>query len=178
MVGPANLGNVEYAAVSVPRKVGGSRQLMEVRHPNSPGQADFGTVTRQPPLRAGWSHVGHTTARRWMTTSVRGEQDRRRVAANTSRMGIATRKTIDEADLERSQLRQGVDGREAEQRRCDGCGRTPLIGESVATYADGAVRCDLCRSMHRGDLPVSEALVKHAPDGPRSRVRVIRRLPV
>jgi hypothetical protein len=106
------------------------------------------------------------------------EQEPRRGVANPVRMGIATRKTIDEADLERSQLRQGIDGRETDQPRCDGCSRTPLIGESVATYADGVVRCDLCRSLHRGDLPVSERLVKHAPDGPRSRVRVIRRLPV
>lgn len=98
-------------------------------------------------------------------------------AANWSVMGIAMRKTIDEADLERALLRQGVDGRDQDQRRCDACTRTPLIGESVAHYSDGTMRCELCRSIHR-EAPVREALVKHAPDGARSRVRVIRRLPV
>jgi hypothetical protein len=92
-------------------------------------------------------------------------------------MGIAVRKTIDETDLERALLRQGVDGRDAEHRRCDRCQRTPLIGERVAYYADSSMRCELCASIHR-ERPTSEALVKHAPDGPSSRVRVIRRLPV
>ena len=92
-------------------------------------------------------------------------------------MGIAVRKTTDETDLERALLRQGVDGRDAEHRRCDGCHRIPLIGERVAHYAAGAMRCELCASVCR-EHPTSEALVKHAPDGPSSRVRVIRRLPV
>ncbi len=92
-------------------------------------------------------------------------------------MGIATRKTIDEADLQRDLLREEAATSQIEQHRCTGCGRAPLIGESVAHYADGALRCDLCRSVHR-ERPTSESLVKHAPDGPRSRVRVIRRLPV
>lgn len=91
-------------------------------------------------------------------------------------MGIATRKTIDEADLERDLLREEAQTAETDPHRCSGCGRTPLIGESVAIYAGGVMRCDLCRSVHR-EAPVSESLVKHAPDGPRSRVRVIRRLP-
>jgi hypothetical protein len=95
----------------------------------------------------------------------------------TGRMGNATRKTNDESALERELLRQGTEARGAEQPRCDGCGRTPLIGESIATYKSGAVRCDLCRSVHHKEAPVSERLVKHAPDGPKSRVRVIRRLP-
>ena len=56
-------------------------------------------------------------------------------------------------------------------------GRLPLVGESVAHYKNGAVRCELCRSLHHREQPVSETLVKHAPDGPHSRVRVIRRLP-
>jgi hypothetical protein len=92
-------------------------------------------------------------------------------------MGIATRKPIDEQDLEQQLLRSGAHSRDAEQIRCDDCGRTPLIGERVARYKAGAVRCELCRSMHR-EQPVTESLVKHAPDGPQSRVRVIRRLPV
>ncbi len=88
-------------------------------------------------------------------------------------MGIATRKTTDAAATPHAAA--PVD---AEPRRCDGCGRVPLIGESVAHYKSGAVRCDLCRSLHHREQPISETLVKHAPDGPHSRVRVIRRLPV
>lgn len=91
-------------------------------------------------------------------------------------MGIATRKTMESVDLDRELLREIADGTEPEPRRCDGCSRTPLIGESVAHYEDGRLRCDLCRAVHR-EAPVSETLVKHMADGPRSRVRVIRRLP-
>lgn len=88
-------------------------------------------------------------------------------------MGIATRKTTEHPAPAGGQIADAQAG----PRRCDGCGRVPLIGESVAHYKSGAVRCDLCRSMHHREQPVSEALVKHAPDGPHSRVRVIRRLP-
>lgn len=87
-------------------------------------------------------------------------------------MGIATRTTSSTTDQDPARTNTG----EGEPHRCDGCGRTPLIGESIAHYKSGAVRCDLCRSVHR-EQPVSESLVKHSPDGPRSRVRVIRRLP-
>lgn len=92
-------------------------------------------------------------------------------------MGITVRRTTDERDLERALLRSGVDGRDAEHRRCDGCGRIPLIGERVADYAAGTMRCELCASVH-AERPAAERLVKHAPDGPSARVRVIRRLPV
>ena len=87
-------------------------------------------------------------------------------------MGIATRKTTQGTPASATTTDSGA----FEPRRCDGCGRVPLIGESVALYASGGVRCDLCRSLHR-EAPVSETLVKHAADGPHSRVRVIRRLP-
>lgn len=92
-------------------------------------------------------------------------------------MGITVRKTTDENDLERALLRHGVDDRDADHRRCDGCGRIPLIGERVAHYDGGAMRCELCASVH-AERPTGETLVKHAPDGPSARVRVIRRLPV
>ncbi len=92
---------------------------------------------------------------------------------NAEGMGIATRKTTEQAAPEQTRAA----GAQADPRRCDGCGRVPLVGESIAHYKSGAVRCDLCRSMHHREQPVSEALVKHAPDGPHSRVRVIRRLP-
>jgi hypothetical protein len=92
-------------------------------------------------------------------------------------MGIAVRRTIDEADLERALLRHGVDGRGAEHRRCDGCHRIPLIGERIAHYDAGTMRCELCASVY-AERPATESLVKHAPDGPSARVRVIRRVPV
>ncbi|MFT4034668.1 MAG: hypothetical protein QM679_03720 [Patulibacter sp.] len=92
-------------------------------------------------------------------------------------MAISVRRITDEDDLERALLRHGVDGRDSEHRRCDRCHRTPLIGERVAHYDDGAMRCELCASVCR-IAPRSESLVKHAPEGPSSRVRVIRRLPV
>lgn len=93
--------------------------------------------------------------------------------ANEGRMGIATRRTTEQTS---PAMGTGA-STEPGSRRCDGCGRLPLIGESVAHYKSGAMRCDLCRSMHHREEPVTEALVKHAPDGPHSRVRVIRRLP-
>lgn len=112
---------------------------------------------------------------RW--TSARRHAGAPRGAPKKPCMGITVRRITDESDLERELLRQGVDGRGAEQRRCDRCHRTPLIGERVAHYEGGDMRCELCASMHR-ERPVSETLVKHAPDGPSSRVRVIRKLPV
>lgn len=93
-------------------------------------------------------------------------------AANVGGMGIAARRTTDQ----QTSASEGP-ATQTVQRRCDGCGRLPLIGESVAHYKSGAMRCDLCRSLHVHEDPVSEVRVNHAPDGPQSRVRVIRRLP-
>jgi hypothetical protein len=83
----------------------------------------------------------------------------------------------DETALERQLLKSGVDQRDVQQIRCDDCHRTPLIGERVAVYSGGKVRCELCRALHK-QLPVGEQLVRHNPDGPNARVRVLRRLPV
>lgn len=88
-------------------------------------------------------------------------------------MGIKTRKQSDEITAAR--LTPGTEP-DAEPRHCAECGRVPLIGERVARYAGEVVRCELCRTVCR-EQPVAEELVKHSPDGPRSRVRVIRRLP-
>lgn len=63
-----------------------------------------------------------------------------------------------------------------EQRCCDACRRVPLIGERVGIYSDGSLRCELCATV-TAQRPVSESIVRHQPDGPRSRVRVIRQLP-
>jgi len=82
----------------------------------------------------------------------------------------------DETALERQLLRNGVGARDGEQIRCGDCHRTPLIGERVAVYSGGEVRCELCRALHQ-ERPVDEQLVRHNPDGPNPRVRVLRRLP-
>lgn len=92
-------------------------------------------------------------------------------------MGINVRRITDETIFERELLRKGVGTRDAEETRCVDCGRAPLIGESVATYADDRIRCELCRTVCH-EPATGERLIKHAPDGPRSRVKVIRRLPV
>ncbi len=92
-------------------------------------------------------------------------------------MGINVRRMSDETNFERELLRQGVGSRDAAEARCVDCGRAPLIGESIALYAGDRLRCELCRSVST-EAPTGERLVKHAPDGPRARVRVIRRLPV
>lgn len=91
-------------------------------------------------------------------------------------MGINVRRLADETTLEQELLRQGVSSRGVDEARCVDCGRVPLIGESVATYAGERIRCELCRTVSR-EAATGERLVKHAPDGPRSRVRVLRRLP-
>jgi hypothetical protein len=51
------------------------------------------------------------------------------------------------AELELALLRRGVDQRAAGVECCSRCRRTPLIGERVYVYDDGAVTCELCRSL-------------------------------
>ena len=76
--------------------------------------------------------------------------------------------------LERRLLRQGVDALEEDRNRCSGCGRSPLIGESVHRY-EGRVRgilCELCRAL-RSEPPVASDVVRHFERG--HAVRVIAR---
>ena len=48
--------------------------------------------------------------------------------------------------LELALLRRGLDDRLAGAgERCDGCHRTPLVGERVYEYPSGALACELCR---------------------------------
>lgn len=60
--------------------------------------------------------------------------------------------------IELALLQRGVDERLAELERCDSCGRTPLIGEQVYLYEQGAVVCELCRTYH-GELPLDARTV-------------------
>lgn len=99
------------------------------------------------------------------------------MAAKPIRMGINVRRITDETERERDLPSSGVGERDAGESRCADCGRAPLIGESVAVYVGGELRCELCRTISRAQ-PAGQRLIKHAPDGPQSRVRVIRRLPV
>jgi hypothetical protein len=50
-------------------------------------------------------------------------------------------------------LRKGVTARAAGTKRCHDCGRTPLIGERVYTYARARLVCELCRLL-RSDEPI------------------------
>lgn len=89
-------------------------------------------------------------------------------------MGLVTRRKSPEPAATRlAPLAEG----DAPLQACADCGRLPLIGEHVSRYAGGALRCELCRSVCH-EPATGEELVKHSADGPRSRVRVIRRLPV
>ncbi len=77
---------------------------------------------------------------------------------------------IDEQDLERELLRQGV-GRLAEGRdRCADCGRTPLIGEQRHLFAGAQVVCELCRPLRAG-APERSERVRHSEHGLAVRVR-------
>lgn len=87
-------------------------------------------------------------------------------------MGLVTRRKPHEPAAPLAPLEEG----DATLQACADCGRLPLIGEHVSRYAGGALRCELCRTVCR-EPATGDELVKHSADGPRSRVRVIRRLP-
>jgi DNA-directed RNA polymerase subunit RPC12/RpoP len=55
---------------------------------------------------------------------------------------------LSESDLERELLRQSVGRMGAGRYVCADCGRTPLLGESVHSYALDTVVCELCRPRH------------------------------
>jgi len=71
---------------------------------------------------------------------------------------------ISEGDLERELLRKSVGALAAGRASCDDCGRTPLVGERVHLFGDGALMCDLCRP-RRDDLPERSEVVHHSERG-------------
>lgn len=87
----------------------------------------------------------------------------RRLAPNVSGM-LRPLLGISEPDLERELLRKSVGALAAGRTTCDDCGRTPLVGEHVYLFRDGAVVCELCRSRHRG-LPERSELMLHSEHG-------------
>jgi hypothetical protein len=77
---------------------------------------------------------------------------------------------ISQGDLERELLRKSVGALAAGRATCDGCGRTPLVGERVHLFGDGALLCDLCRP-RRSDLPERSEAVHHSEHGHTVRRR-------
>jgi hypothetical protein len=77
---------------------------------------------------------------------------------------------ISQPDLERELLRKGVGARYAGRSSCEDCGRTPLVGERVHRFADGAVVCELCRPRRRVEPEHSE-VVHHSERGQTVRRR-------
>ena len=73
-------------------------------------------------------------------------------------------------DLERELLRKSVGAQAAGRASCDDCGRTPLVGERVHRFGDGALICDLCRP-RRDDLPERSEVVHHSERGHTVRRR-------
>ena len=69
---------------------------------------------------------------------------------------------LENPDLELALMRRGVDERATEYERCADCRRTPLIGERLYMYDDGAVRCELCRALSAAS-PARSRLV-HGPE--------------
>jgi hypothetical protein len=87
----------------------------------------------------------------------------RRPAANATHM-LRTLLGISEGDLERELLRKSVGALEADRASCADCGRTPLVGERVHRFGDGALVCELCRPRRSGHPERSE-MVAHSERG-------------
>jgi hypothetical protein len=71
---------------------------------------------------------------------------------------------ISEPDLERELLRKSVGAQAAGRATCDDCGRSPLVGERLHRYGDGALNCDLCKA-RRDDPPERSYVVHHSERG-------------
>jgi hypothetical protein len=71
---------------------------------------------------------------------------------------------ISEPHLERELLRKGVVRLAAGRAACHDCGRTPLVGERVYLFGDGALVCELCRPRRRSAHERSQ-VVHHSEHG-------------
>lgn len=80
---------------------------------------------------------------------------------------------ISEPDLEIALLHKAVGALEAGRHACRDCGRTPLVGERLYTFASGAEVCALCRPLRRTE-PLSSDLVRHSERGHAVRVLLRR----
>jgi hypothetical protein len=72
-------------------------------------------------------------------------------------------------ELERHLLRRSVMALAAGRDHCDGCHRTPLVGERVHVYDGGRTLCELCRRERR-DAPVRSEAVLGAEHGHAVRI--------
>lgn len=72
-------------------------------------------------------------------------------------------------DLERQLLRRSVMALSAGRDRCDGCHRTPLLGERVHVYEGGRTLCELCRQERR-EQPVRSQVVLGGEHGATVRI--------
>lgn len=73
-------------------------------------------------------------------------------------------RSFSEPDLERQQLRRSVRRLAAARAECDDCGRSPLTGEELHRFGDGAEVCTLCAATHRG-APTASRIVRQEPCG-------------
>jgi hypothetical protein len=81
-----------------------------------------------------------------------------------------------EPELERQLLRRSVMALAAGRDRCDGCHRTPLVGERVHVYDGGRVLCELCRRERR-EAPVRSEAVLGSEHGHTVRLTDQRPVP-
>jgi hypothetical protein len=82
---------------------------------------------------------------------------------------MARAAALSQTDLERELLRQCVGRMGAGRYVCADCGRTPLIGERVHSYALDTVVCELCRPRH-SSVPDESHRVRHQEFGATVRV--------
>jgi hypothetical protein len=72
-------------------------------------------------------------------------------------------------ELERQLLRRSGGAPAAGRDHCDGCHRTPLVGEQVHVYDGGRVLCELCRRERR-ETPVRSESVHGSEHGQTVRL--------
>jgi len=78
-------------------------------------------------------------------------------------------------ELERLLLRRSVMALAAGRDRCDGCHRTPLVGERVHVYDGDRMLCELCRRERR-EAPIRSEPVHGSEHG--HAVRLTDRRPL
>jgi hypothetical protein len=79
-------------------------------------------------------------------------------------------------ELERQLLRRSVMALAAGRDHCDGCHRTPLVGEQVHVYDGGRVLCELCRRERR-EAPLRSESVHGSEHGQTVRLTDRRSAP-
>ncbi|HEY4279847.1 MAG TPA: hypothetical protein VGM91_16595 [Conexibacter sp.] len=78
-------------------------------------------------------------------------------------------RSLQSPDLERQLLRRSVMALAAGRDTCDGCHRTPLVGERVHVYDGGRTLCELCRRERR-EQPVDSQVVLGGEHGQTVRI--------